>query len=164
MIRVLHAGCGWGPLPEWFPACEEVRLDACAECEPDIVASITDMGAVGEFDIVYCSHVLEHVYPHEVPQAVSEIYRVLKPGGKAVILVPDLEDVYPTEDVLYVSPAGPITGLDLMYGLRTALEDNPYMAHHCGFVSDTLRDSLKQFSEVHIKRTAFNNLLGVGFK
>jgi hypothetical protein len=38
------------------------------------------------------------------------------------------------------------------------------MAHHCGFVSDTLRDSLKQFSEVHIKRTAFNNLLGVGFK
>lgn len=119
---------------------------------------------MGEFDIVYCSHVLEHVYPHEVPLAVAEIYRVLKPGGKAVILVPDLEDARPTEDVLYVSPAGPITGLDLMYGLRSALEDNPFMAHHCGFVSDTLRDSLKQFSEVHVKRTAFNNLLGVGIK
>jgi len=38
------------------------------------------------FDWVYCSHVLEHV--PEDRRALSELLRVLKPGGQAVILVP----------------------------------------------------------------------------
>lgn len=36
------------------------------------------------FDLIICSHVLGHV-PDE-PKAIDEIYRVLKPGGVAVIL------------------------------------------------------------------------------
>lgn len=39
-----------------------------------------------EFDMVICNHVLEHV--DDDSRAMSEILRVLKPGGKAVILVP----------------------------------------------------------------------------
>lgn len=38
------------------------------------------------FDMVYCSHVLEHV-PND-NKAMSEIYRVIKPGGFAMIMVP----------------------------------------------------------------------------
>jgi SAM-dependent methyltransferase len=38
------------------------------------------------FDIIYCSHVLEHV--PEDRQAMSEMFRVLKPGGWALIQVP----------------------------------------------------------------------------
>jgi SAM-dependent methyltransferase len=38
------------------------------------------------FDIIYCSHVLEHVPDDR--QAIREIYRVLKPGGWAILLVP----------------------------------------------------------------------------
>jgi SAM-dependent methyltransferase len=38
------------------------------------------------FDIVYCSHVLEHVA--EDRKAMSEIFRILKPGGWALIQVP----------------------------------------------------------------------------
>ncbi len=114
--------------------------------------------------MVYCSHVLEHVYPHEVQKVIFEFHRVLKSGGKAIIIVPDLEGAEATEEVLYVSPAGPITGLDLMYGMRAMIEDNPYMAHHCGFVSKTLADSLNIFGEVHTKRMMFNNLMGVGIK
>ncbi len=38
------------------------------------------------FDIIYCSHVLEHVPDDK--KAVSEFFRVLKPGGWALILVP----------------------------------------------------------------------------
>lgn len=38
------------------------------------------------FDIVLCSELIEHVYkPHEV---LEEIYRVLKPGGKALLTIP----------------------------------------------------------------------------
>jgi SAM-dependent methyltransferase len=38
------------------------------------------------FDVIYCSHVLEHV--PEDRKAVRQMYRVLKPGGYAVIMVP----------------------------------------------------------------------------
>ena len=38
------------------------------------------------FDIVYCSHVLEHIPDDR--KAMSEIFRVLKPGGWALIQVP----------------------------------------------------------------------------
>ncbi|MEO7522921.1 MAG: class I SAM-dependent methyltransferase [Ferruginibacter sp.] len=39
-----------------------------------------------EFDVVYCSHVLEHVI--EDKKAMQEILRVLKPGGWALLQVP----------------------------------------------------------------------------
>lgn len=43
------------------------------------------------FDLIYCSHVLEHVSDDR--KAMSEFWRVLKPGGKAIILVPILGQV-----------------------------------------------------------------------
>jgi len=39
-----------------------------------------------EFDLVICNHVLEHI--HDDAKAMSEIYRVLIPGGKAIVQVP----------------------------------------------------------------------------
>ncbi|MDL2246066.1 class I SAM-dependent methyltransferase [Methanobrevibacter sp. OttesenSCG-928-K11] len=38
------------------------------------------------FDLIYCSNVLEHVPDDN--KAMNELYRVLKPGGLALILVP----------------------------------------------------------------------------
>ena len=46
-------------------------------------------------DVVFCNHVLEHV-PND-SQAMSEVLRVLKPGGFALFMVPlyiDLETSY----------------------------------------------------------------------
>lgn len=40
----------------------------------------------GEFDLLICNHVLEHINNDE--KAISEIYRVLSPGGKAILQVP----------------------------------------------------------------------------
>ena len=40
----------------------------------------------GEFGLVYCSHVLEHVTDDRA--AMREVYRVLAPGGVALIAVP----------------------------------------------------------------------------
>jgi SAM-dependent methyltransferase len=54
----------------------------------DDVCDITNMTCYEDaaFDVVICSHVLEHI--HDDDRAVAEIARILKPKGKALILVP----------------------------------------------------------------------------
>ena len=43
------------------------------------------------FDVVYHSHVLEHIDREAAPAFLAECFRVLKPGGVIRIVVPDLE-------------------------------------------------------------------------
>lgn len=160
---LLHVGCGGNPIPDWaIGRYDEVRLDISPDNSPDILASMTDMGDIGLFDGIYCSHALEHLSPHEVDIALAEFHRVLVPEGFVVVLVPDLEGVHATEEVLYEVPCGPITGLDLIYGLRKLIPFMPYMAHKIGFVKDTLQSALDRagFSQTIVTREAKYNLLG----
>ena len=163
---LLHVGCGGDPLPDYCTGFKETRLDISETNNPDIVANMTDMGEIGQYDAVFCQHALEHLAPYDVPVALSEFLRVLNPSGSVMIFVPDLEDVRPTEEVILQSPAGPITGLDMFYGYRKALKEYPYMAHRTGFVEGTLNKALKNagFSKVLTKRMGNYNLMGVGVK
>lgn len=164
---VLIAGSGPERMPEWELNGFETRyLDIESRNKPDIVASMTAMGEIGPYDVVFCCHALEHLYPHEVNRALTEFKRVLKPGGIAVILVPDLEDVKPNGEVLDYPAAGRICGLHLFYGDMAQIEQFPYMAHHCGFVKETLADALQQsgFWKVETSRLTNYNLLGIGLK
>lgn len=144
----------------------ETRLDADASVAPDIVADMTALGDIGTFDAVYCCHALEHLIPRDVLVALGEFRRVLKDGGAAIVVVPDLEGVRPTFDVLYDSPAGPITGHDMYYGHAGMVEANPYMQHKTGFVAETLRAAFLQagFAHCDVKRITHYNLLGVAVK
>ena len=164
---LLHVGCGGDSIPEWAGSeFDEVRLDISPDHNPDILASMIEMGNIGPFDAIHCSHSLEHLSPHEVPVALGEFYRVLRDKGFAVIFVPDLEDVKATEDVLFVAPCGPITGLDLMYGLRALLPIMPYMAHKTGFTKKTLGNALKEagFASVVVERKENYNLMAIAAK
>jgi len=76
-------------------------------CDPEAMMKmdITDIKYPDEtFDIIMCNHVLEHI-PDDI-KAMSELYRVLKNGGWAVLQVPmaDMEKTY--EDELITSEAG----------------------------------------------------------
>ena len=156
--KVLHVGCGpANPLNlheryrgrEW----SEVRLDIDPGVKPDIVASLTDMSEVpsASFDAVWSSHNLEHLYAHEVPLALAEFQRVLKKNGQVLVTMPDLEQVAhfivadKLEDVVYVSPAGPITALDCLYGHSGMVgTGNHFMAHKTGFTATSLRTHLQK--------------------
>ncbi len=53
----------------------------------DVHMDLTDIPyPEGSFDVIYCSHVLEHVPDDR--KALSEMYRVLAPGGWGMINVP----------------------------------------------------------------------------
>lgn len=164
--RLLHPGCGYEKLPFWASDTDEVRLDINPKCNPHIVASLTDMGDIGEFDLIYTAHTLEHLYPHEVDVALKEFLRVLVPGGTALIFVPDLEDARATTDVLYQSPGGPVCGLDLIYGMKELVEDSLYMSHHTGFIKETLEKALIKagFESVTVQRLGDYNLMACGKK
>jgi ubiquinone/menaquinone biosynthesis C-methylase UbiE len=142
MKTILHVGCGEQSLPDWLDG-QEVRLDIDPNVSPDIIAPMTDLGDIGQFDAVYTSHALEHLASHEVKKCLSEFKRVVRDGGAVIIIVPDLEDIKPTLDVIYDSPAGPVTGLDMYYGKADMVEANPYMAHKTGFVTETLTKTMQ---------------------
>ncbi len=56
----------------------------------------------GEFDLVLCVHVLEHV--EEDRRVMSELHRVLKPGGVAIVSVPMRLDRPTHEDPTITDP------------------------------------------------------------
>lgn len=157
MPKLLHVGCGSKRkaqttkgfnTPEW----EEIRLDIDESLQPDIIGSMTDLRAIADqsVDAVYSSHNIEHLYAYEVPIALGEFLRVLKPRGLAVITCPDLQSVCAlvAENKLtqaaYQSSMGPITPLDIMYGHQASIQKgNVYMAHRCGFTRDVLNGTLR---------------------
>ena len=99
--RVLNAGSGPHSSRKLHPAFvrdawQEIRIDIDPRAKPDMVVSITDMKSSFEpesFDAIWSSHTLEHLYAHEVPIALAEFKRVLKPDGFALVTSPDLETV-----------------------------------------------------------------------
>lgn len=175
----LHVGCGrktkqYTPFAdkEW----REIRLDIDASVDPDLVGTMTDLSAVADqsVDAVFSSHNIEHLYPHDVPLALAEFKRVLKPDGFVLITCPDLQSVCAlvAQDKLtepaYQSGQGPISPIDILYGHRAAMQaGNLYMAHRCGFTRKVLAATLQSagFSSLvknrpeHFDLWAFGSLI-----
>ena len=102
-----------------------------------------------------------HLYAHEVPLALVEFKRLLKPDGFALITLPDLEAVASLvldqglDEVAYVSPASPITPRDMIFGHSASITRGQfYMAHKTGFTSASLGRQLADtgFATVLVKR------------
>jgi SAM-dependent methyltransferase len=159
---VLIVGCGEEGQQWHDQGWNVVRLDIDPRVKPDIVGDMTCLGNIGPFDAVACNNALEHLYPHQVDKALREFHRVLNPGGYIIIQVPDLEGIQPTEDLI---PEIGMSGLHLMYGDAALIEEYPHMAHHCGFVEQTLYRVLKEASfQPIVKRIPCHQLMGVGKK
>lgn len=155
--RFLHVGCGaqsqQGTLPVFNDGCwDEIRLDIDPAAKPDILASMTDIASLpnGSVDAIYSSHNIEHLYPHEVPIALQEFLRVLRKDSFVVITCPDLQSICALvaenrlTEAAYISPAGPIAALDMLFGHRAAISQGHFgMSHRTGFTRETLESALK---------------------
>ena len=157
MNTLLHVGCGAKRkaqttrgfnTDDW----REIRLDIDPRVAPDVQGTMTDMTGVASntVDAIFPSHNIEHLYPHEVPIALTEFLRVLRADGFVVITCPDLKSVCAlvADDKLtepaYIAPAGPISPIDILYGHRPALaRGNLFMAHRCGFTQKLLDGALR---------------------
>lgn len=157
---VLHIGNNGKKVPpEIYPPEEwtEYSLDVSPAHNPNYLCSILNIDDADEvFDGIYCSHVLEHLWPHEVVPALKECRRVLKPGKRAIFHVPDLEVIlklaaeHGLDYTLYEASGGTITCADVIWGHKRSLaEGHLSMAHKTGFTSETLT---KAFADAGFSR------------
>jgi SAM-dependent methyltransferase len=157
--------------PEW----REIRLDVDPAVQPDIVCSITDMSPVvtDSVDAIWSSHNLEHLQRHEVPLALAEFIRVLRPHGFLLLTLPDLRQVAQLvvedrlEDQAYTSLSGPITPLDMIFGhIASLARGNPFMAHRTGFTARTLHKVMIEagFVEITLRQGGSFDLWATAYK
>lgn len=86
-IAGLNLGCRTRAIPGW------VNLDCDAHLGVDLVGDAVDLSrfesnSIGE---VMASHLLEHFEYHRASAVLKEWHRVIEPGGKLYIAVPDFE-------------------------------------------------------------------------
>lgn len=106
-IKWLDAGCGHDLIPPWIPNAKEIEKELVARpsllvgCDIDPVSlqkesaivrvgsNLEKLAFAGEtFHLVSCNMVVEHL---QEPEAVfREFYRVLQPGGRLMILTPNV--------------------------------------------------------------------------
>jgi ubiquinone/menaquinone biosynthesis C-methylase UbiE len=96
-MTLLHAGCGWDKHDisrRYIYTCHVIGIDLDPRVQPMFhsefhLASITEMPfADATFDVIFSEYVFEHL--EDPGAAFTEMQRVLKPGGRLVILTPNL--------------------------------------------------------------------------
>ena len=87
----LNLGCGTNFIPGF------INVDKFIEAPEGvnyIEGDIRDLPFEKEYaDYIICDNVLEHLPQADVPVALHEIRRVLKKGGRAVLIVPDFNGI-----------------------------------------------------------------------
>jgi predicted SAM-dependent methyltransferase len=167
MKKVLNVGGNnrYIGIPDLYNGWECHLLDIDASAGPEICCDARELVThkADIYDSVYCSHNLEHYQRRDALTVLNGIAHVLKPAGFLYVIVPDLIAVIKEvvargldlEETLYDSPAGPITPLDVIYGLQSQVvgSDNPFFAHKNGFSEKSLRRLLSEggFDPVHLR-------------
>jgi predicted SAM-dependent methyltransferase len=109
---------------------------------------IGDAGTLSQFadnsiEVIYASHILEHFHHSlndELIKTLTEWHRVLKPGGKLMVSVPNLQ----TLCWLYLNPNMTIYDRHHLMKIMFGGQINQYDVHRVGFDPETLAAFLQE--------------------
>jgi predicted SAM-dependent methyltransferase len=137
-VRVLNVGSGTDRAPQKiWPDAKHVSVDLDPDSGADILADVRTLpGDLGEFDIVFAAHVLEHLPRLHILDTIRHWASYLKPGGEMHVFVPDLmwaaKQMAVTEEL----------SLMLLQHIFGSGEDELHV-HRMGFSVKILRDLLR---------------------
>lgn len=103
--RLLELGPGYCDLINQLPAADKVAVDLWAEgpqyaakdvcfLQQDLSQGLDFLETNTPFDSVVASNLLEHFEPEVAGHLVSEVFRILRPGGRFVVIQPNFHDAY----------------------------------------------------------------------
>lgn len=178
--RVLNVGGGskTTPIPSHFDGWQHDLLDIDPRGNPDIVCDARELEKLpgGDYDAIYCSHNLEHYFRHDGLRVVRGFVHMLNETGFAEIRVPDIAQVIAAlhtqqlelDDVLYQSPAGPISAHDVIYGLQSEIQSSgqDFYAHKTGFTPKSLTKILMDggFQKIFLTTDPYLEVRALAFK
>jgi SAM-dependent methyltransferase len=128
--------------PQWPDNIKIVKFDIRKDSKPDVQCDIAHIPEVyfGRFDIVHVCHVLEHFPRRDAPELLNHWLKLLKPGGKIIIKVPNVKHAL---DIINNAVANPGTidgetqgyAWSQLYGDQRGYEDS---SHKNGFIKEKL--------------------------
>lgn len=175
----VHLGCGKIKLADSIFTDDlldhhEIRVDSDPLSSPTLLTDVIDLSMIPDnaADCVYASHVLEHMYFHEVKTCLLEWWRIVKPMGELRIVVPNLKKIHEyiqsghILSKVYDSDVGPILAIDMIYGHRGLVAAyNKNMQHKTGFTRESAIEILSSLDFTKFSVTEFDtNLLIRVFK
>lgn len=151
----LNIGCGKQTWDGFF--CVDAVRHPKATRAPDLLHAFRFVGPVMEERLplsdecaseVHSYHFLEHVYRWEAPALLGEFRRLLKPGGKLVLELPNIE----------AAARNLLAGMDDQQAMWPLYGDpgheDPFMCHRWGYSPRTLRALLAECGFTDIEERA----------
>jgi len=133
-----------------------VDLLAGADVQQDISTTPLPWGE-NVTDAVYCSHVIEHIWPWRHDFVVSEMYRVMKPNARIRVVVPNM-DIAIDDYILHRGDGCPgrLAGcMGWWFNPTLDKDGNVCMNHVFGFNWYSMADLLRRVGFRGIQRMGF---------
>lgn len=126
----LNLGCASRKFHGW------INIDVRKEVNPDVVDDVFTLSSFekSSVDIIYASHLLEHVKRKEIKNVLATWRQLLKPNGVLRISVPDFKKV--VKYYLLTSD------LEKLHGLLHGGQRNEHDIHYITFDYELLREYL----------------------
>ena len=147
----------------FFPkGTQYTTLDADPDVKADVYHDIRwkmPDRLIGQFEAVFCSHVLEHIEWKFAQRAVEQLASTLKPGGQLHLFTPDLE--WACKKALEGDENMSVIGV--LYGGQTTQWDY----HKCGYTERSLTQLVRMCGmnvvkvEIGKYRGSYRNASGV---
>lgn len=100
---VLELGCGYGDFINQVRARRKIAVDLLPQVAPHLAPEVEfhpgqagelDFLEDGSLDVVFASNLLEHLERPQVLQVLTQVRRVLRPGGRLILIQPNYRLCY----------------------------------------------------------------------